>query len=139
MAELFFDTAGWGHLVDPSQAFHEQAADVYHRAVLDGQRIVTTNYIITELVALLTKPLEVPRRSLIAFVESLRASPHVEVVHIDPSVDTRAWQLLKKRVDKEWSLVDCASLVVMQDRGITEALTTDHHFVQAGFVALLKE
>jgi len=139
MAELFFDTAGWGHLVDSSQAFHKRAADLYHRAIRDGQRIVTTNYVIAELVALLTQPLEVPRPSLIAFVESLRASRHVEVIHIDPRMDAEAWQLLKEREDKEWSLVDCASFVVMTGRRITEALTTDHHFVQAGFVALLRE
>ncbi len=44
----------------------------------------------------------------------------------------------KSRQDKEWSLVDCASFVVMQQRGIFEALTSDHHFEQAGFVRLLK-
>jgi predicted nucleic acid-binding protein len=46
--------------------------------------------------------------------------------------------LLKARLDKEWSLVDCASFVVMQHRSIVEALTADHHFEQAGFVRLLK-
>ena len=44
----------------------------------------------------------------------------------------------ESRPDKEWSLVDCASFVVMQQRGLTEVLTTDHHFEQAGFVRLLK-
>ena len=46
--------------------------------------------------------------------------------------------MLKKCQDKEWSLVDCASFVIMKQRGVTEALTTDHHFEQAGFVRLLK-
>jgi uncharacterized protein len=62
----------------------------------------------------------------------------VEIVHIDPALDAEAWDLLKARADKEWSLVDCASFVIMQHRGITQALTTDHHFEQAGFVRLLK-
>ena len=48
------------------------------------------------------------------------------------------WQLLKNRQDKEWSLVDCVSFVLMQQRGMTETLTTDRHFDQAGFVRLLK-
>jgi predicted nucleic acid-binding protein len=43
-----------------------------------------------------------------------------------------------RRPDKDWSLTDCISFVVMRDRGITEALTGDHHFEQAGFKALLK-
>jgi uncharacterized protein len=41
------------------------------------------------------------------------------------------------RRDKEWSLTDCISFVVMKERGLTEALTADHHFEQAGFKALL--
>jgi predicted nucleic acid-binding protein len=43
---------------------------------------------------------------------------------------------LKARVDKDWSLVDASSFVVMPMLGIVEALTTDHHFLQAGFVRL---
>lgn len=47
-------------------------------------------------------------------------------------------QLYKRRLDKEWSLVDCVNFVVMTRRSITEALTTDHHFEQAGFFRMLK-
>lgn len=50
----------------------------------------------------------------------------------------RATELFGKRLDKEWSLTDCISFVVMQDEGILEALTGDHHFEQAGFSVLLK-
>jgi uncharacterized protein len=48
-------------------------------------------------------------------------------VHVDVALDAQAWQLFTERPDKEWSLVDCASFVVMQQRGLLEALTTDHH------------
>jgi len=71
-------------------------------------------------------------------VGRVRTSSYVEVIHVDPQLDEQAWQLLAKRQDKDWSLVDCTSFVVMQQRGITEALTTDHHFEQAGFIRLLK-
>jgi predicted nucleic acid-binding protein len=60
------------------------------------------------------------------------------LLHVDPTLDAQAWQLFAERTDKEWSLVDCASFVVMRQRGILEAFTTDHHFEQAGFVCLLK-
>jgi predicted nucleic acid-binding protein len=46
--------------------------------------------------------------------------------------------LYRGRPDKEWSLTDCISFVVMGERSLTEALTSDHHFEQAGFTALLK-
>ena len=138
MSDLFADTAGWGHLVDPTQAYHSLAATLYRSARQQGRKLITTNYIITELVALLTSPLRVPRPSIIAFIESLQASPHVKIVHVDPALDEQAWQLLVQRQDKDWSLVDCSSFVIMRQCGIMEALTTDHHFEQAGFVRLLR-
>ena len=103
-----------------------------------GHRFITTNYVLTELVALLISPLRVPRPQIIAFVDGLKASPHVDIVHIDSILDAQAWQLFADRLDKDWSLVDCASFVVMRQRGITEVLTTDSHFEQAGFVCLLR-
>ena len=138
MPDLFADTAGWGHLLDPTQAYHSLAASIYRRARHQGRKVITTNYVIVELVALLSSPLRVPRPAVIALIEGLKSSPYVEVVHVDAKLDEAAWQLLKSRQDKEWSLVDCASFVVMQQRGIFEALTSDHHFEQAGFVRLLK-
>jgi uncharacterized protein len=138
MAELFADTSGFASLADLSQPFHSVAAHLYRAARNRNRKVVTTNYVVAELVALLTSPLRRPRASIVSFVDALKTSPYVEVVHVDPLLDDEAWQLLKSRQDKDWSLVDCASFVVMTRRGITEALTTDHHFEQAGFVRLLK-
>lgn len=138
MAELFADTSGFGNLADPRQPFHSLAASLYRTARNQNRKVVTTNYVIAELVALLTSPLRFPRASIVAFIDDLKASPYVEVIHVDAHLDDEAWQLLKSRQDKDWSLVDCVSFVVMRRRGITEALTTDHHFEQAGFVRLLK-
>jgi uncharacterized protein len=138
MPDIFADTAGWGHLVDPTQAYHERAATMYRRARQQGHTFVTTNYILTEVVALLMSPLRIPHAQIIAFIRGLKTSPHVHIVHVDPTLDAQAWQLFIERPDKEWSLVDCASFVVMLQRGLREAFTTDHHFEQAGFVCLLK-
>jgi uncharacterized protein len=138
MPDIFADTAGWGHLIDPTQTYHALAADLYRSARQQGRKLITSNYILTELVALLTNPLRIARPAIVAFIEGLKASPYVEIVHVDASLDTQAWQLLSQRLDKNWSLVDCASFVIMQHRGILEAFTTDHHFEQAGFVRLLR-
>ena len=110
MADVFVDTAGWGHLVDASQAHHERAVALYRQ----NRPFVTTNYVIAELVALLTSPLRLPRRVVIEFVEAIRTSARVEVVHVTPALDEEAWHLLTERQDKTWSLVDCASFIVMQ-------------------------
>ena len=138
MPDLFADTAGWGNLVDPTQPYHSLAANIYRTARQHSRQVITTNYIIAELVTLMTSPLRIPRSATVAFIESLKTSPYVEIVHVDEPLDEQAWQLLKNRQDKEWSLADCASFVVMKQRGITEALTSDHHFEQAGFIRLLK-
>jgi hypothetical protein len=52
-------------------------------------------------------------------------------------MDAKAWELLTQREDKEWSLVDCSSFIIMKQRRINEALTNDHHFEQAGLIKLL--
>ena len=136
--EVFADTSGWANLVDKTQPQFEVAARLYRDIRQRGLRMVTTNYVMIELVALLTSPLRLPRKRIIAVIDGIRTSPYFEVIQVDTVLDKNAWQLLKQRPDKEWSLVDCASFVVMQQRGIVEALTTDHHFEQAGFVRLLR-
>ena len=83
MSELFADTSGWANLVDPSQTYYALAANLYRTARQQGRKVITTNYIITEVVALLTSPLRTPRPKMIAFVDGLEASPHVEIVHLD--------------------------------------------------------
>ena len=126
-------------MVDPTQVYHARAADLYRSARQQGNKLITSNYILTELTALLTSPLRIPRPAIAAFIESLKASPYVEIIHVDISLDAQAWQLFSQRLDKNWSLVDCASFVIMQHHNILEAFTTDHHFEQACFVCLLKD
>lgn len=136
--DLFADTSGWGHLLDATQAHHSLAASIYRAVRQQGHKLITTNYILAELVALLTNPLRVPRPKLVALIRGMKSSPFVEVVHVDEALDEQAWQFLARHQDKQWSLVDCASFVVMQQRGVFRALTTDHHFEQAGYIRLLK-
>ena len=100
MAELFCDTSGWGHLVDPTQPYHTLATNLYRKARNDNRRVITTNYVISELVALFTSPLRIPRSTTVAFIESLKSSPYVEVIHIDRTLDEESWELLANRRTK---------------------------------------
>jgi predicted nucleic acid-binding protein len=133
---LFVDTSGWANLIERKSPLYRDVSKVYQQALMQQRLLVTTNYIISELVALLTSRSRIPRQEIVLFVDALKTTPHVEIIHIDISYDNEAWKLLKKRVDKEWSLVDASSFTVMARFGMTEALTTDHHFTQAGFVRL---
>jgi hypothetical protein len=72
-------------------------------------------------------------------LSELRADPDVELIPPDPALFELGIDLYSRRPDKAWSLTDCISFVVMTQRQITDALTGDHHFEQAGFRALLRE
>ena len=77
------------------------------------------------------------RGDALAFLADLTDSPVVEVIWVDEALHREAVNLLEARMDKEWSLCDAVSFVLMRQRGLTEALTTDHHFEQAGLRRLL--
>jgi uncharacterized protein len=135
--KLFVDTSGWASLFDARQPNHSNATQLFVRLRQQQMSFVTTNYVMTELVALLQSPLRLPRPQIFQMIDSLKATHYLEIVHIDLNTDTEAWNLCKSRPDKTWSLVDCTSFVIMQQLNLQMALTTDRHFEQAGFVRLL--
>jgi predicted nucleic acid-binding protein len=64
--------------------------------------------------------------------------PTIEIVWVDDQIHRAGLSLLRARLDKSYSLCDVVSFLLMRERGIAEALTTDRHFEQEGFVRLLK-
>jgi predicted nucleic acid-binding protein len=98
--------------------------------------IVTTEWVLNEFANFLAKP---PNRQLfVSMIQELRADPRVVIVAASEATFEAGFTLYSARLDKEWSLTDCVSFLVMKDRGINDALTKDHHFEQAGFHCLLK-
>ena len=98
--------------------------------------MVTTEWVLTELADGLASSRR--RQMFVQTRQELLADADVRVVPLELKLYEEGIQLYAARPDKEWSLTDCISFVVMRREGITEALTGDHHFEQAGFVALLK-
>jgi predicted nucleic acid-binding protein len=72
------------------------------------------------------------------FLCDLTDGPAAEVVFVDERLHRAAVELLRSRPDKAWSLCDSVSFILMGERGLTDALTTDRHFEQAGFRRLLR-
>jgi predicted nucleic acid-binding protein len=138
-SQAFVDTAGWASLFIRSERNHLAARIAFDEWRRNDVTIITTNYVLAELIALFSSPPRVPRLQQFQYIDTIRATSYIHVVHIESDLDTAAWALLKARADKNWSLVDAASFIVMSERGITEALTTDRHFEQAGCIRLLKE
>lgn len=136
--DLYVDTSGWLELVDQRQPFHEIAKRRVDEVLRDGGMLITSHLVLIELVALMTSPIRIAKPRQTTILSDLQQDPTIEVVFVDQESTLHAWHLWENRLDKQWSLVDCASFILMQDRGIESALTMDHHFEQAGFVRLLK-
>ena len=137
MNEVFVDTSGWANAFVSTEPYYTEASILVRQWQQNKQSVVTTNYVLSELIPLFVR-MRVPREQGLKYIETIRSVNWIKIVHIDESLDEKAWQLLANRLDKEWSLVDAVSFILMKERGITEALTADHHFEQAGFVRLLK-
>lgn len=121
-------------LLSPSDQWHVKAV-----ALTTGfkGKMLTTAWVLTELAnALASTPKG--RAEFLSTRDDLRVDPDARVIACDEALMEAGVALYAQRPDKKWSLTDCISFVVMQREGITEALTGDHHFEQAGFVALLK-
>ncbi len=129
---MLLDTSGLLCLLHASEYQHQLAIAYYEAA----STRITHNYVLAEFVALAAAR-GLPRAETLAFVADLQASPEVQVVFVDDALHGAALELLRDRLDKTWSLCDAVSFILMQHRSLTEALTTDHHFEQAGFVRLL--
>lgn len=138
MNKLFIDTSGWASLFVTQELFHDRTSQLFNQAIQKRHALITSNYILSELVALLHSPLRQPRYRIFEIVDAIRKASYIETLHIDRDIDEAAWDLCKQRIDKSWSLVDCSSFIIMQRNEIQTALTTDHHFEQAGFIRLLK-
>jgi predicted nucleic acid-binding protein len=129
---MLLDTSGLLCLHHQAEPYHDDA-QVFFDAAWEK---VTHSYVLSEFVALATAR-GLPRAAVLTFVADLQDSTEVEVVWVDESLHRDALALLQQRLDKDWSLCDAVSFILMEERSLTEALTTDHHFKQAGFRPLL--
>jgi predicted nucleic acid-binding protein len=133
MKTVFADSFYFFALANPNDPAHAQAVRFTKTY---GGELLTTGWIITEIADGWAKP---PHRAFLApMLAKLKANPNTRIEACTDALLQDGIDLYNQRLDKEWSLTDCISFVVMQREGILEALTGDRHFEQAGFVALLK-
>lgn len=96
------------------------------------------SYVLAEFIPL-CRSRGVPLQQAVEFSVALLQNPLIRVIWVEESVHYAALLLIESRADKTYSLCDAVSFVLMRMYGITEALTTDRHFQQEGFVRLLSE
>lgn len=137
-AELFLDSAYAIALSSPKDEYHKQAVMLAEQIERQQMRLITTRAVVLEIGDALARSNY--RREAIKLLSSFEKDiDFVQIVPISERLYERGFQLYRSRQDKEWGITDCISFVVMWERGLTKALTTDRHFQQAGFQALLRE
>jgi predicted nucleic acid-binding protein len=134
MKAVFADTFYFLALLNRRDPLHSKALAVSRTPQLV---LVTTEFVLLELADALSKP---PlREEALSICELVNTDPAFRLIRADSQLLQRGLEFYKQRSDKDWQLTDCISFLVMQAESISEALTGDRHFEQAGFKALLKE
>jgi predicted nucleic acid-binding protein len=129
---VFADTSYWLALVVKHDEHHERARECARK--IRG-RIVTTTAVLLETANALSRPAW--RHAAEALLNRVDASPDIVVVPESAELWRRGRELFSARSDKAWSLTDCISFEAMRELGLTDALTADRQFQQAGFRALV--
>jgi len=129
---MLIDTSGLLCCVARGEGLHAAAVKFFDQAA----RRITHNYVLLEFVAL-AQARRRPREPALQFVLDATASSDLELVWVDEELHYCGMELLTSRLDKTYSLGNAVRFVLMQEQGITDALTTDRHFEQAGFRKLL--
>ncbi len=136
MTTVFADTGYWIALLDPQDNLHQRASLL--TASLTSARVVTSEMVFTEVLNAFSKRGSFLRRSVSTLITGTRLNPSVEVVPQTSELFSAGLELYNQRPDQSWSHTDCASFCIMQQMKNQEALAYDHHFEQAGFIALLR-
>src|SRR6185437_4744650 len=131
---LFADTFYWVALLNPGDAF--QALVTSFGSRLGIARLVTTDEVLTEVLAWFSRFTPHWRGKAATLVHDLRSAPDVEVLPQTRADFDAALALYEARPDKAYSLTDCRSMLAMKGFGLTEVLSNDHHFTQEGFTIL---
>lgn len=132
MKAVFADTFYFLALLNARDAAHPKAVAASRTP---GLCLLTTEFVLVELADALCRPGQ--REEVLALWNVVQTDPAFRLVAASGGLIERGARLYRERPDKEWPLTDCISFAVMQDHGVTKALTADHHFEQTGFQAAL--
>jgi predicted nucleic acid-binding protein len=132
MSRAFGDAHYFLALLNPRDSHHEGAVMIAQQ--WRGE-IITTRWVLAEVADALCAP---PNRPIaVAFIEEVERGGQFRLVEQSDALFRDGFALFSKREDKGWPLTDCISFAVMSSEGLSDALTGDRHFEQAGFHALL--
>lgn len=131
--KILVDTLFIIALVNRRDQYHKQAIALADK--LEHYPLLITDAVLLEIGNALARNY---KQEAVMIIEQFLSAKEVEIVNLSPQLFSKAFTLYQIHQDKAWGLVDCVSFVVMNERGIDQALTFDQHFVQAGFTALMR-
>ncbi|MEW6254179.1 MAG: PIN domain-containing protein [Planctomycetota bacterium] len=132
---IFLDTVALLALINRHDVLHERARAVHAEPTAARRQLVTTDWVLAEFLGgAARRPL---RAAAVRTITRLQTSPRVPVFPATYEAWLRAF-LFASRSDKDWSLVDCASMLLCRNLNIAEVFSADRHFVQAGSTTLLR-
>jgi predicted nucleic acid-binding protein len=131
---IFLDTLFVVALVNQRDQHHVRATQLADR--YEGRQFLVTDAVLLEIGNALARNF---KEQAIKVLDDLLTSDDVQVVHLTPALFDAAYSLFRRHRDKSWGLVDCVSFVAMTQEGVTESLTFDQHFSQAGFQTLMRD
>ena len=134
---VFLDTSFSIAMAIEKDDFHERALELADKIEAENIYLLTTQAIVLEIGNALSKLKY--RQSAVGIIQHLESDLNTSIISLTDELYNKAFELFRNRPDKEWGLVDCISFVVMKEQKITDALTADEHFMQAGFRVLLRE
>lgn len=134
--KLFMDASYAVALGSPRDQYHASAMVLSRRMKAERIPVITTRAVMVEVGNALSKPSF--RSTALALLNSFDRDPLVEVMPLSEELYERGATLFRRHRDKHWGLTDCISFVVMKEHRLTDALTADAHFRQAGFRPLLR-
>ncbi len=135
--ELFLDASYAIALSSATDRHHEKAVELASQIEANDSDLITTRAVILEIGNALSRLRY--RTAAVTLLDAVENDPGVEIVALSEDLYSQGLELYRRHQDKEWGLTDCISFVVMRERAITDALTADDHFRQAGFQALLAQ
>ncbi|MEB3213424.1 MAG: PIN domain-containing protein [Leptolyngbyaceae bacterium] len=130
---VFLDTVFIQALLNPRDDFHNQARQLFPR-IRTASEVWITDAIFIEVGNALSA---FNRESAVQFIQQCYRTNNIRIISVDTELLMQALALYQSRSDKTWGLTDCISFIVMQQQNLTDAVTSDRHFVQAGFRALM--
>ena len=132
---VFIDTHALVAIVNADDEHHEMTARLLSDVVQQRVPVFTSDWVLAEFLSVCSRrPLRAAAGKVAA---SVRASPLTTVVEASRATWDRAFDLFRARRDKEWSLVDCTTIILCEDNSVRRVLTHDHHFAQAGLEVMI--